>query len=51
MLGCGGCGGRDWETGVGKWKLFYVEGIKNKVLKFPAGLEVKDLVLSLLWLS
>lgn len=36
-LGSGVNGGMDWEPGVSRCKLFYREGIKNKVLPNNTG--------------
>ena len=35
--GGGGSGGMDWEFGVSRYKLLYIEWINNKVLLYSTG--------------
>ena len=36
-MGCGGRRGTDWEFGVSRFKLVYIEWINNKVLLYRIG--------------
>ena len=39
-------GGMEWEVGVSRHKLLYVEGINNKVLTYSTGNYIQYLVLN-----
>ena len=41
-----GGGGKDWEFGIGRCKLLYVELINNKVLLYSSGTYIQYLVIN-----